>query len=80
MAAYDLDNTILDHCVFAHCGDEAGHQHMLNYFNARPLLQLGLRLGEGTGAALAMPLIQNAVAFLNEMASFDSAGIDGKTT
>jgi nicotinate-nucleotide--dimethylbenzimidazole phosphoribosyltransferase len=80
LAAYHLDKTILDHCVFAHCSDESGHQHMLNYLNAKPLLQLGLRLGEGTGAVLAMPLIQNAVAFLNEMASFDSAGIDGKTT
>jgi nicotinate-nucleotide--dimethylbenzimidazole phosphoribosyltransferase len=78
LVAYDLDNTILDQCVFAHCGDEAGHQHMLNYLNAKPLLQLGLRLGEGTGAALAIPLIQNAVAFLNQMASFDSAGIDDK--
>jgi nicotinate-nucleotide--dimethylbenzimidazole phosphoribosyltransferase len=75
LVAYDLDNTILDQCVFAHCSDEAGHQHMLNFLNAKPLLQLGLRLGEGTGAALAMPLIQNAVAFLNEMASFESAGI-----
>lgn len=80
LVAYDLDKTILEHCVFAHCSDESGHLHMLNYLNAKPLLQLGLRLGEGTGAALVMPLIQNAVAFLNEMASFDSAGIDGKTT
>lgn len=80
ISAYHMEKTILDHCVFAHCSDEVGHQHMLKYLNAKPLLQLGLRLGEGTGAALAMPLIQNAVAFLNEMASFDSAGIDGKTT
>ena len=75
MTAYNMDKSIIEHCVFAHCSDEAGHQHMLNYFKAKPLLQLGLRLGEGTGAALAMPLIQNAVAFLNDMASFESAGI-----
>ncbi len=75
MAAYHIDNTVIDHCIFAHCSDEAGHQHMLNYFKAKPLLHLGLRLGEGTGAALAIPLIQNAVAFLNDMASFESAGI-----
>ncbi len=78
MTAYNIDKSIIEHCIFAHCSDEAGHQHMLNYFKAKPLLQLGLRLGEGTGAALAMPLIQNAVGFLNEMASFDSAGIDEK--
>jgi nicotinate-nucleotide--dimethylbenzimidazole phosphoribosyltransferase len=75
MTAYNMDKSIIEQCVFAHCSDEAGHQHMLNYFKAKPLLQLGLRLGEGTGAALAMPLIQNAVAFLNEMASFETAGI-----
>jgi nicotinate-nucleotide--dimethylbenzimidazole phosphoribosyltransferase len=80
LVASHIDKTIIDNCIFAHCSDEAGHQHMLKYLNAKPLLQLGLRLGEGTGAALAMPLIENAVAFLNEMASFDSAGIDGKTT
>ncbi len=79
LVASHIDKTIIDNCVFAHCSDEAGHQHMLKYLNAKPLLHLGLRLGEGTGAALAMPLIQNAVAFLNEMASFDTAGIDGKT-
>jgi nicotinate-nucleotide--dimethylbenzimidazole phosphoribosyltransferase len=78
LVASHIDKTIIDNCVFAHCSDEAGHQHMLNFLNAKPLLQLGLRLGEGTGAALAIPLIQNAVAFLNQMASFESAGIDDK--
>jgi nicotinate-nucleotide--dimethylbenzimidazole phosphoribosyltransferase len=78
MTAYAINKTVLDHCVFAHRSEEKGHQHMLSYFKAEPLLQLGLRLGEGTGAALAIPLIQNAVAFLNEMASFESAGVDGQ--
>lgn len=69
---------ILDYCVFAHQSDENGHRKMLNYLNADPLLNLGMRLGEGTGAALALPLIHAAVNFLNEMASFESAGVSGK--
>jgi nicotinate-nucleotide--dimethylbenzimidazole phosphoribosyltransferase len=64
--------------IFAHSSGEQGHQKMLDYLKAKPLLQLGMRLGEGTGAALAMPLIQSAVNFLNEMASFESAGVSEK--
>ncbi|WP_287110512.1 nicotinate-nucleotide--dimethylbenzimidazole phosphoribosyltransferase [Methylobacillus sp.] len=66
---------ILEYCIFAHCSDEAGHQLVLQQLGARPLLNLGLRLGEGTGAAMAYPLVQAAVNFLNEMASFESANI-----
>jgi nicotinate-nucleotide--dimethylbenzimidazole phosphoribosyltransferase len=64
--------------IFAHCSDENGHRIMLNFLNAKPLLQLGMRLGEGTGAALAIPLIQASVNFLNEMASFETAGVSNK--
>jgi nicotinate-nucleotide--dimethylbenzimidazole phosphoribosyltransferase len=78
LVAHALDPAVLDYCVFAHASDETGHRRMLEHFNAAPLLQLGLRLGEGTGAALALPLLRAAVAFINEMASFESAGVSDK--
>ncbi len=78
MVAHAMNEKVIDHCIFAHCSEENGHKKMLDYLKAAPLLNLGLRLGEGTGAALAIPLIQNAVAFLNQMASFESAGVDGQ--
>lgn len=66
--------------VFCHQSDESGHRHMLGYLDARPLLQLHLRLGEGTGCALAYPLLQAAVAFTRDMASFASAGVSNRDT
>lgn len=62
--------------VFAHVGAERSHQMVLNLMNVQPLLDLGMRLGEGTGAALAMPMLRSAVAFYNEMATFESANVD----
>lgn len=61
--------------IFAHCSQEQAHKVMLASLNETPLLDLGLRLGEGTGAALALPLIQSAVSFYNDMASFSDLGI-----
>ncbi len=70
-----LAPAVRDYCVFAHLSNEAGHRRMLDYFGAKPLLALDMRLGEGTGAALALPVLRAAVAFLTEMASFESAGV-----
>ena len=75
LVASRLSPAVLDHCVFAHRSDEAGHALMLKHLGAQPLLDLGLRLGEGSGAALAWPLIVSAALLLREMASFDSAGV-----
>jgi nicotinate-nucleotide--dimethylbenzimidazole phosphoribosyltransferase len=69
---------VRDYCVFAHLSNEAGHRRMLDYFGAKPLLALDMRLGEGTGAALALPVLRAAVAMLNDMASFESAGVAGR--
>jgi nicotinate-nucleotide--dimethylbenzimidazole phosphoribosyltransferase len=68
----------LDYAVFCHASAEAGHRAQLDALNASPLVSLDLRLGEGTGAALAWPLVNAACAFLNEMASFESAGVSEK--
>ncbi len=67
--------SIVEGCVFAHRSDEAGHALMLRELGVKPLLDLGLRLGEGSGAALAWPLIDSAARLLREMASFESAGV-----
>ena len=78
LVAHAIAPEILDYCVFAHRSHEAGHVVQLAHLGAEPLVQLDLRLGEGTGAALVYPLVQAAVNFLNEMASFESAGVDNR--
>ena len=80
LVASRIAPSILDYCVFSHCSDEAGHALMLRELKGEPLLNLGLRLGEGTGAALVYPLVQAAVNFLNEMASFESANVSRRVT
>ena len=61
--------------VFGHCGDESGHRRMLDAMGAKPLLSLGLRLGEGTGALCAFPILDSAVRMINEMNNFDNGNI-----
>jgi nicotinate-nucleotide--dimethylbenzimidazole phosphoribosyltransferase len=75
LVAARLAPEVLAYCVFCHESDEQGHRLLLAELGGQPLLRLGLRLGEGTGCALAYPLVQAAVSFLNEMASFASAGV-----
>lgn len=75
-----LQPSILDYCVFAHCSDEHGHQQMLAHLGAQPILHMGLRLGEGTGSVLALPMLHAAVNFLREMTTFDAAAVSKKGT
>lgn len=78
LVPWSLYPNILDYCVFSHCSAEKGHRAMLQQLGGTPLLQLDLRLGEGTGAALAFPLLAAAVNFYNEMASFADAGVSDR--
>jgi nicotinate-nucleotide--dimethylbenzimidazole phosphoribosyltransferase len=78
LVAQQLAPAISDYCVFAHRGAEAGHARLLQLLQGQPLLDLGLRLGEGSGAALAWPLVDAAARLLREMASFESAGVSDR--
>ncbi|MFP2769348.1 nicotinate-nucleotide--dimethylbenzimidazole phosphoribosyltransferase [Oceanisphaera sp. KMM 10153] len=75
LVAEQLAPGVRQYAVFAHHSAEPGHEHLLRLLNAEPLLNMKMRLGEGSGAVLAYPLLQSACAFLNEMASFTDAGI-----
>ena len=75
LAACQLYPDVQDYMVFGHCGDESGHRRMLDFLHAQPLLSLGLRLGEGTGALCAFPIVDSAVRMMNEMNNFDNAKI-----
>ena len=75
IAAIKLYPAAQDYMVFTHCGDESGHKMMLDIVGARPLLSLGLRLGEGTGALCAFPIVDSAVRMMNEMNNFENAKI-----
>lgn len=76
MLAIKMNPACKDYMVFCHQSQEQGHQIMLKELGVTALLDMGFRLGEGTGAALAYPMLQAAASFYNDMASFDSAGVD----
>ena len=75
LAACRLYPAAQSYMVFGHCGDESGHRRMLDAMGAKPLLSLGLRLGEGTGALCAFPILDSAVRMMNEMNNFDNGNI-----
>ena len=79
LAAARISPHILGNLIFAHRSAESGHSIVLEALGADPLLDLDMRLGEGTGALLAWPLVQAAAAMLRDMASFESAGVSGRT-
>lgn len=76
LCAVAIEPTVREHLLFAHRSAEPGHTIALQHLHATPLLQLDLRLGEGSGAALAIPLIRSASAILCDMATFESAGVE----
>jgi nicotinate-nucleotide--dimethylbenzimidazole phosphoribosyltransferase len=75
LAAIKINEKVRDICFWGHCSNEKAHKHILNYIGATPLLNLDMRLGEGTGAALAMHLIEAAAKIMSEMASFEQAKV-----
>lgn len=75
LAASKLYPEVLDYAVFAHCGDESGHRLLLHALGVKPILDLNLRLGEGTGAICAYPILDSAVRMINEMDSFAKASV-----
>ena len=77
LVAVAMDARVAGGLVFAHRSAEHGHGALLDHLGAEPLLDLGMRLGEGTGALLAWPLVRAAASMLSEMSSFESAGVSG---
>lgn len=78
LCAYQINPAIKNNAIFCHESDEQGHQKMLQHLKVKPLINLNMRVGEGTGCAVAYPIIKSAVAFMNRMASFESAGVANK--
>ncbi|MGP8166182.1 MAG: nicotinate-nucleotide--dimethylbenzimidazole phosphoribosyltransferase, partial [Steroidobacteraceae bacterium] len=77
-AANQISPGLTEHMFFGHRSAEGGHREALEWLRARPILDLEMRLGEGTGAALAMSTIEAALDLFHQMATFQSAGVSGK--
>ena len=77
LAAVGITPALRDYLVFAHRSAEQGHRTVLDALDARPLLDFDMRLGEGTGALIAWPILKCAAAMMSDMASFESAGVSG---
>jgi nicotinate-nucleotide--dimethylbenzimidazole phosphoribosyltransferase len=75
--AFAIQPKVLGYLFAGHQSEEPGHRVLLEYIGLKPILSLGMRLGEGTGAVLAMPIVESAVCLYNEMATFASAGVSG---
>jgi nicotinate-nucleotide--dimethylbenzimidazole phosphoribosyltransferase len=73
-----IDPHVLDYCIFGHCSAEHAHRALLAHLGVKPLLDLGMRLGEGSGAAVALPIVRAAIALFTEMATFEGAGVSEK--
>jgi nicotinate-nucleotide--dimethylbenzimidazole phosphoribosyltransferase len=78
LVAFEINPKIKGNAIFCHLSDEFGHRNMLNFIKVEPVLNLNMRLGEGTGCAIAYPIIESSIVFLNEMASFEAAGVSNK--
>ena len=78
LIAYKLEPKVKDYMIASHCSVEKGHKIILDYMGLTPLLRLGLRLGEGSGAALGMNLVEAGVKILTQMATFQSASVSGE--
>jgi nicotinate-nucleotide--dimethylbenzimidazole phosphoribosyltransferase len=74
-----IEPHVLDYCVFGHCSAEHAHRALLKHLEAEPLLDLGMRLGEGTGAAMALSAVRGALALFTDMATFESAGVSNRS-
>ena len=75
LAARELYPAVTDYAIYGHCGDESGHKRVLDVLGAKPILNLGLRLGEGSGAICAYPIVVSAVNMINQMDSFTGAAV-----